>query len=90
MWYSHTCYQQTDAIGTTANLSASQNSHMQHQGQAETVDSSLTDIKMVSFNIWNVNPPWPERMRMLAEQVEVEDADIIGWQEVRYDWSKYR
>lgn len=47
-------------------------------------------IKVVSFNIWNLNHPWNKRMLMLEDQVTREDPDIIGWQEVRYDWSKYQ
>lgn len=42
-------------------------------------------LKIMSYNIWNYNDPWPERRRIIVENILEEDPDIIGFQEIRDD-----
>ncbi len=55
-----------------------------------TLNSSCQAVRMISFNIWNLNEPWKKRLQMLSDQIEREKPDIIGFQEVRYDFSRYQ
>jgi endonuclease/exonuclease/phosphatase family metal-dependent hydrolase len=51
--------------------------------------NSCNCFKILSFNIWNLSPPWEKRLKMLQQQIGEEIPDIIGLQEVRYDFSKF-
>jgi len=39
-------------------------------------------LKVMTFNIWNYNAPWPQRLRMICDVVERHGPHIIAWQEV--------
>lgn len=43
------------------------------------------ELKIMSYNIWNYNDPWPERRKMIVENILEVDPDIIGLQEIRDD-----
>lgn len=45
-------------------------------------------IKVASFNIWNFNDPWEDRLQMINQHMLAERPDVVGWQEVRYDISQ--
>ena len=61
--------------------------------------TSGTKLKIMSFNVWNTNPPnwvypnshderinrYDQRMELLANVIKKADPDIVGFQEVRYD-----
>ncbi len=42
-------------------------------------------VKIMTYNIWNYNDPWPERRRLIVDTILKEDPDIIGLQEIRDD-----
>ncbi len=42
---------------------------------------------MLSWNVWNFNEPWAERVQLLAEHVLRHQPAVIGFQEMRYDAS---
>ncbi|PRP81074.1 hypothetical protein PROFUN_11188 [Planoprotostelium fungivorum] len=44
------------------------------------------DMRIMSYNIWNLNPIWTARRRMLIDQLKAESPDIVGMQEVRYQF----
>jgi hypothetical protein len=53
-------------------------------------------IKVLSYNIWNLNydeaSTYEEKMTTIIKQVQAIDADIIGFQEVRFsnvDYPRY-
>lgn len=50
--------------------------------------SFYQEFKILSFNVWNLNDPWNERLDMVARQISSSGADIVGLQEVRYKWEK--
>jgi len=41
---------------------------------------------MVTYNIWNFNSNWYLRKFMIAETINREQPDVVGWQEIRYLW----
>lgn len=45
-------------------------------------------LKVATFNIWNFNEPWEERLQMIGHHMATAQPDVIGWQEVRYDISQ--
>eukprot|EP01116_Phalansterium_solitarium_P015515 TRINITY_DN3432_c0_g1_i2.p1 TRINITY_DN3432_c0_g1~~TRINITY_DN3432_c0_g1_i2.p1 ORF type:complete len:463 (-),score=186.22 TRINITY_DN3432_c0_g1_i2:231-1619(-) len=46
--------------------------------------ASLAGWTVASYNIWNLNEPWPERLALIVEQLRADMPDIIAFQEVRY------
>ncbi len=42
-------------------------------------------LKVMTYNIWNYNEPWPQRRRMIVENILETDPDIVGLQELRDD-----
>ena len=42
-------------------------------------------VKIMTYNIWNYNDPWPERRKLIVEAILNEDPDIVGLQEIRDD-----
>jgi hypothetical protein len=65
--------------------------------EAAVVPSEHPGLNVMSFNVWNTNPPhwllggearvdrYLERMDLLADVVKATSPAIIGFQEVRYD-----
>src|SRR5579884_862631 len=43
-------------------------------------------MRLMTFNIWNYNPPWPERRRLLADLILAHDPDVVALQETRHDF----
>jgi endonuclease/exonuclease/phosphatase family metal-dependent hydrolase len=43
-------------------------------------------IRVLSYNIWNLNPPWDERLNLISTQVEDINPDLIAFQEVRFQY----
>jgi len=39
-------------------------------------------LRVATLNIWNRSGPWPERLRLIREQLRVLDPDVLGLQEV--------
>jgi len=39
-------------------------------------------LSVLSLNIWNDNPPWPQRAALIRSWIERLDPDVIGFQEV--------
>jgi hypothetical protein len=78
---------------------------MVQESQTEFLDYSIINsglnynpkpIKILSSNIWNLNydqaSTYEEKMRSIIKQVQASDADIIGFQEVRFsnvDYPRY-
>lgn len=46
-----------------------------------SVAQSLSEIKVVSFNLWRRNGSWPERLENAIKLIEGQKADIVGLQE---------
>jgi len=40
-------------------------------------------IKVMSFNIWNYNPPWEARRAAIVSAIQAQSPDIIGFQEIQ-------
>ena len=40
-------------------------------------------FKIATYNLWNINPPWPVRRDRIAEILKGLHPDVIGFQEVR-------
>eukprot|EP01129_Flabellula_baltica_P000023 TRINITY_DN10022_c0_g1_i1.p1 TRINITY_DN10022_c0_g1~~TRINITY_DN10022_c0_g1_i1.p1 ORF type:complete len:428 (+),score=79.68 TRINITY_DN10022_c0_g1_i1:3-1286(+) len=53
---------------------------------SEEVDHS---IRIMSYNVWNLNKPYEYRMGKLIKQIKEIDPDIIGFQEVRFSNYEY-
>jgi endonuclease/exonuclease/phosphatase family metal-dependent hydrolase len=43
------------------------------------------DLRIMTYNIWNYNDPWPDRRRLIVETIMEADPDIVGLQEIRDD-----
>jgi len=43
-----------------------------------------TTFKIVTYNIWNTNGKWKERLDVIKQQLELDNPDIIAFQEVRF------
>jgi len=41
-------------------------------------------LKAATYNLWNINPPWPERRGRIVQMFNTLKPDIIGLQEIRY------
>ena len=39
-------------------------------------------LRVATLNIWNRSGPWPERLRLIREQLRVLEPDVLGLQEV--------
>jgi endonuclease/exonuclease/phosphatase family metal-dependent hydrolase len=39
-------------------------------------------LRVATLNIWNRSGPWPERLRLIREQLRILDPDVLGLQEV--------
>jgi len=65
--------------------------HVPHDSPTET--KKLEEFQAISYNIWNYNQPWIERLQMLGEQLEnlqvKNENTIIAAQEVRYNFFKH-
>ncbi len=44
--------------------------------------TTMTELRVLTINIWNEQGPWDERKRLLREGIEALSPDIIGMQEV--------
>lgn len=44
---------------------------------------ALSTMKVLSYNLWNFNKDYHERMNKIATFIKTSDPDIIGLQEVR-------
>jgi endonuclease/exonuclease/phosphatase family metal-dependent hydrolase len=42
----------------------------------------MTDVRVLTLNIWNRLGPWEERLRAIRETMKAESPDIVGLQEV--------
>eukprot|EP00667_Euglena_gracilis_P009482 EG_transcript_9633 len=42
-------------------------------------------LKVMTYNMWNYNPPWPLRCDMICSEVRKQRPHVIAWQELRYD-----
>jgi endonuclease/exonuclease/phosphatase family metal-dependent hydrolase len=42
----------------------------------------MRPLRVMTLNIWNDDGPWPERSKLIREQISVHDPDLIGFQEV--------
>ncbi|HEX3594338.1 MAG TPA: endonuclease/exonuclease/phosphatase family protein [Polyangiaceae bacterium] len=43
---------------------------------------SSNHLRVATLNIWNRSGPWPERLRLIREQLHVLDPDVLALQEV--------
>lgn len=41
-------------------------------------------IRVLSYNIWNLNPPWQDRLDIIEKQIKEINPPIIAFQEVRF------
>ena len=48
----------------------------------------LENFQITSYNIWNLNPPWTDRLTLIHQQLNNLKSDIIAFQEVRYTHQK--
>jgi len=46
------------------------------------------DFRLMSFNIWNLNPPWHDRLDLIIKTIEKVQPHIIALQEVRFSQQK--
>eukprot|EP00696_Hemimastix_kukwesjijk_P011363 gnl/Hemi2/24260_TR8148_c0_g1_i2.p1 gnl/Hemi2/24260_TR8148_c0_g1~~gnl/Hemi2/24260_TR8148_c0_g1_i2.p1 ORF type:complete len:306 (-),score=19.76 gnl/Hemi2/24260_TR8148_c0_g1_i2:58-975(-) len=44
-------------------------------------------FSIMSYNVWNNNPPWDVRSQMIADSINALKPDIVGFQEIRNDFS---
>jgi hypothetical protein len=49
---------------------------------ASVSNCKTASLKVVTYNLFNLNDRWPERKMLIAEALHAVDADIIGFQEV--------
>jgi endonuclease/exonuclease/phosphatase family metal-dependent hydrolase len=50
----------------------------------------MTNLRILNLNIWNYNPPWPERRSRIVELIQGTEPDLVALQEIRYhDWLPY-
>lgn len=42
----------------------------------------MKKISVMTLNIWNDQGPWPQRVRLIRDEIEILDPDLIGFQEV--------
>jgi len=42
----------------------------------------VTTVRVVTLNLWGRNGPWPRRLRLIRDELEVLQPDIVGLQEV--------
>lgn len=45
------------------------------------------EVKVMSYNVWNFEQKYEQRMEMIAQQIVAEGADVVSLQEVR--WSNF-
>lgn len=43
-------------------------------------------MKVMTFNIWNYNRPWPRRRKLIADLILLHRPDVVALQETRHDW----
>ncbi len=43
------------------------------------------ELRLMSYNVWNYNDPWPQRRKIIVDTILEQDPDIIGLQEIRDD-----
>ena len=54
--------------------------------RAMTMPSAFLPFRVLTYNIWNFNPPWVRRLQKIGRIVSsLDPSDVIAWQEVRYD-----
>jgi len=41
-------------------------------------------LTVATLNLWNLNPPWEERLRRMAAVLRRWDVDVVGLQEIRF------
>jgi hypothetical protein len=58
-------------------------------GTATPSDEQPMALRILSYNIWNYNPPWDERLVLMIEQIKQNQPAIIGMQEVRFTYPLY-
>jgi len=44
-------------------------------------------LHIMSYNIWNYNGNWPRRLLLIANALKKAEANIIGFQEIRYKYT---
>jgi len=49
----------------------------------KTVSEERVVLKVATYNIWNINPPYDERLGRIVEYIRSLQPDIIGLQEIR-------
>jgi len=50
----------------------------------------MSTLRILNLNIWNYNPPWPERRSRIVELIHDTQPDLVALQEIRYhDWLPY-
>jgi len=49
--------------------------------------SIVSSLKVMTYNIWNYNSNWDRRKLMIADVIQDENPDLIGWQEIREKWN---
>lgn len=60
-----------------------QRNHKQKETQQQQQNSTSTKLKLMSYNIWNLNGEWKQRHDEIASLIFKEKPDIVGLQEVR-------
>ena len=48
-----------------------------------SIGSARNPIRVISYNLWNVNSLWEKRMEHISNLLLDKNADVIGFQEVR-------
>lgn len=61
-------------------VSSSHDDYTHSESSSELVD---TPIRILSYNVWNYNDPWKDRLEIMSKQIVELDPTIIGFQEVR-------
>eukprot|EP01125_Pyxidicula_operculata_P000761 TRINITY_DN10691_c0_g1_i1.p1 TRINITY_DN10691_c0_g1~~TRINITY_DN10691_c0_g1_i1.p1 ORF type:complete len:433 (-),score=75.36 TRINITY_DN10691_c0_g1_i1:194-1492(-) len=78
----------TLSVDFDSNLIVGNHLHHTRKNQELNVQNSSM-ISVMSFNIWNLNPPYIERINKIVQLIKKHSPDIIGFQEVRISNIEY-
>eukprot|EP01112_Ceratiomyxa_fruticulosa_P002165 TRINITY_DN12285_c0_g1_i1.p1 TRINITY_DN12285_c0_g1~~TRINITY_DN12285_c0_g1_i1.p1 ORF type:complete len:448 (-),score=68.84 TRINITY_DN12285_c0_g1_i1:225-1568(-) len=48
-------------------------------------DARCNGLKIATYNLWNLNPPWPKRRNAIAGFIKERNLDVIAFQEIRHE-----
>lgn len=52
-------------------------------------DEQKSEIKIMSYNVWNFEKTYEKRLELIVEQIITESADVVSMQEVRWSNHEY-